>query len=151
MLERRAARAFGLKDYDKAIEALSDLLHVVGENPNTLHVTAVCHQRLGQDEKALGFAERGVTADPVHLGCLEVLTEIHAARGDMDAAAQFARRALERIEILSASAHSSRSARAWLAAMFKKPVIGTPPPVLKPEWVTWASQLLEGRSDVGKS
>ena len=148
-LERRAARAFGLKDYGRALDALSDLLSVVGENANTLHATAICHQRLGHDDKALDFAERGIIVDPSHLGCLEVLTEIHAARGNLDAATVFAKRALKRIDDLSAGEQESKNIRTWLASMFTQPGPGAPPRISHVEWIRWASELVEEHADVG--
>ena len=150
-LERRAARAFGMKDYKNALEALSDLLSVIGENPNTLHATAVCHQRLGHEDKALDFAERGIAAVPVHLGCLEVLTEVHAARGNLDLAAVFARRALERVEELNADARTPEGAGIGLTSLFKSSTLAAGCRVSSPAWVNWAGALLKDRSGVGKT
>lgn len=97
-LERRAARAFGLKDYPGAVRALEDLLELVGENPHTLHVLAICRERQGDFAAAIVAAERGITADPRHLPCLKVLAEAHAARNDLDTARSYALRALALLE-----------------------------------------------------
>lgn len=150
-LERRVARAFGLKKYEKAIDALSELLCVVGENPNTLHATAVCHQRLGRHDEALRFAERGIRADPAHLGCLEVLTESHVARGDLDAAKVFARRALKRVEALESDDGSSRKSAAWFASVSKLPRSAGGTRTSNAEWISWANGLLKSHPGVGKS
>lgn len=150
-LQRRAARAFGLKDYEKAIDALSDLLAVVGENPNTLHVAAVCHQRLGRLDEALELARRGISVDPVHLGCLEVLTESHVAHGDLDAAREFARRALAQVEHLNAGDASSRGLGGWRARLFGNPEPSAGQRCPTPEWIRWAHGLLEIRPGAGKS
>lgn len=93
-LERAAARAFGLKNYAAAASALEELLGVVGGNPHTLHAIAICRQRMGEIEAALRAAGRGIAVDPRHSGCLKLLAEIQAARGEMDAARAHARRAL---------------------------------------------------------
>ncbi len=93
-LERRAARAFGLKDYGRAILALEELLEVIGENANSLHVLSVCRQRQGELDSAIAAAERGLAADPEHLPCLKVLAEVHAARNEMKIARGYANRAL---------------------------------------------------------
>ena len=36
----------------------TELLRHVGENPNTLHILGLCHERLGTDDKALEYATR---------------------------------------------------------------------------------------------
>lgn len=93
-LERRAARAYGLKDYAGAIQALEDLLNVVGENPNTLHVLALCRQRRGDNEAAIATAARGVAADPEHLCCIKLLAELYAGQAELEIARTYAARAL---------------------------------------------------------
>ena len=97
-LERRAARAFGLKDYGRAILALEELLEVIGENANSLHVLSVCRQRQGELDSAIAAAERGLAVDPQHLSCLKVLAEAHAARDEMKIARGYASRALSLLE-----------------------------------------------------
>lgn len=150
-LERRVARAFGLKNYEKAIEALSELLCVVGENPNTLHAAAVCYQRLGRHDEALRFAERGISADPAHLGCLEVLAESHVARGDRKAAKKFARRALERVEVLDSDDGTPAKVAIRLTSLWKLPGPATGNRTPSPEWISWANGLLNDDPGVGKS
>ena len=140
-----------MKDYGKANDALSDLLVIVGENPNTLHASAVCHQRLGNVDTAIDFAQRGIATDPTHLGCLEVLTEIHAARGDLDTAAEFARRALARNSALSDRAPAPMSAVTRLLARLRATRSGTSGRGSSAEWIRWANGLVENRRDAGNS
>ncbi len=97
-LERRAARAFGLKDYGRAILALEELLEVIGENANSLHVLSVCRQRQGALDSAIAAAERGLAVDPEHLPCLKILAEVHAAKDEMKIARSYATRALSLLD-----------------------------------------------------
>ena len=138
-----------MKDYQKAIEALSDLLALIGENPNSLHAIAVCQRRLGNDDAALGFAERGLAADPMHLGCLEVLTEIHAARGDLEAAAGFARRALDCVASNRIHAAAVKAAGHRLFALLRPRTHAGSGQMPSPEWISWASRLIEDRRGAG--
>ncbi len=143
-LERRAARAFGLKDYAGAIRPLEELLRLVGENPNTLHVLAVCRQRLGQHESAIVAAERGISADPKHFSCLKVLAESHAASDDLKAARGYALRALTLIE-------AETRAPGMLAGMMRRMggpgVQATGTSVEDREWARWARALCESAED----
>lgn len=150
-LERRAARAFALKDYEKAIDALSDLLSVVGENANTLHAAAVCHQRLGHHDAAIGFASRGLSANPVHLGCLEVLAESHVACGDPDTAREFARRALERVDSMNTAETASATLAGRFSSLLSPVRVAAGNRSSSPEWQIWAKGLLNNQPEVGKS
>ena len=96
-LERKAAHAFRLKHYRAAIRHLDALLPHVGENPNTLHVLGLCHERLGADDKAFEYATRSVSADEDHFEALRLLIRIHLRRGETDAARALAMRALARL------------------------------------------------------
>ena len=96
-IERRAARAFHLRDYRAAIRHLDELLGRVGENPNTLHVLGLCHERLGDDDAAFEYATRSVAADADHFEALRLLIRIHVRRGEDDAARVLAGRALARL------------------------------------------------------
>ena len=96
-IERRAARAFHLRDYRAAIRHLDELLGRVGENPNTLHVLGLCHERLGDDDAAFEYATRSVAADANHFEALRLLIRIHVRRGEDDAARVLAGRALARL------------------------------------------------------
>jgi tetratricopeptide (TPR) repeat protein len=146
-LERRAARAFGLKDYASAIRTLEELLHLVGENPNTLHVLAICRQRLGQHGSAIVAAERGISADPKHLSCLKVLAEFHAASGDLKTARGYALRALAIIE-------ADTRAPGMFAAVIRRmggpgfQAMGTS--AEDREWARWARALCESAVDTVK-
>ena len=93
-LERKAAHAFRLKDYRTAIRHLDRLLGEVGENPNTLHVLGLCHERLGADDRALEYATRAVAADEDHFEALRLLVRLHVRRDETGAARALAERAL---------------------------------------------------------
>ena len=149
-LERRAARAFGLKDYERAIGALSELLDVVGENPHTLHVLTICHQRLGRQEQAIPFAERGVHADPTHLGCLQALAELYSASGDDDSARAYAKRALELINADEAGSEHRQGLIRRIAGVFRRSMGARGPHPGDRQWARWARALLDGDSGVGK-
>lgn len=139
-LERRAARAFGLKDYPGAIRALEDLLHVVGENPNTLHVLATCRQRLGDHESAIIAAERGVSAEPKHLACLKLLAESHAARNDLQTARGYA---LQALAIIEAETHDTGMLAGALRRMTRLNSGNAGPSAENSEWAHWARALCE--------
>ena len=96
-LERKAAHAFRLKSYRDVIRYLDELLLHVGENPNTLHVLGLCHERLGADEKAFEYATRSVSADGDHFEALRLLIRLHVRRGETDAARALAVHALARL------------------------------------------------------
>jgi len=148
-LERRAARAFGLKDYERAIGALSELLDVVGENPHTLHVLAVCHQRSGRQEQAIAFAERGVAADPAHLGCLRALAELYSARGDDERARTYARRALKLLNVGEAGSESGHGLIQRIADLFRRSMGAPGLSTGDREWLRWARALLDDDPGVG--
>jgi tetratricopeptide (TPR) repeat protein len=149
-LERRAARAFRLKDYERAIGALSDLLDVVGENPHTLHVLAICHQRSARQEQAIPFAERGVAADPAHPGCLQALAELYSARGDEEKAGHYARRALKLLSAGEADLESRQGLIQRLAGVFRRSMGAPGRNTVDREWARWARALLDGNPGVGK-
>lgn len=93
-LERRATHAFRLKNYRAAIRRLEELLEHVGENPNTLHVLGLCHERLGADEAALVYATRAIAADAEHFEALRLLIRLHERSGRHGAALALVDRAL---------------------------------------------------------
>ena len=93
-LERRAAHAFRLKNYRAAIRRLEELVEHVGENPNTLHVLGLCHERLGADDAALGYAKRAITADANHFEALRLLIRLRERSGRHDKALALVERAL---------------------------------------------------------
>ena len=96
-VERKAAHAFRLKNYRGAIRHLDELLEHVGENPNTLHVLGLCHERLGADDVAFEYAARAVSADEDHFEALRLLVRLHMRRDEMGAARSVAERALDRL------------------------------------------------------
>ena len=93
-LERRATHAFRLKNYRAAIRSLEELLGHVGENPNTLHVLGLCHERLGADEAAFEYATRAISADAGHFEALRLLIRLHERKRRHDAALALVERAL---------------------------------------------------------
>lgn len=96
-LERKAARAFRLKSYRAAIRHLDELLGHVGENPNTLHILGLCHERLGADDTAFEFATRSISADGEHFEALRLLIRLHVRRDETDAARALIAHALARL------------------------------------------------------
>ncbi|MDH3411956.1 MAG: hypothetical protein OEM98_05655 [Gammaproteobacteria bacterium] len=146
-LERRAARAYGLKDYASAIQALEDLLNVVGENPNTLHVLALCRQRRGDHEAAIATAARGVAADPEHLCCVKLLAELHAGRGELEIARIYAARALALMD----PPGSGRAPLPRLIRVLAKIGSGDSarPHSDDSEWARWARGLCDTSTDAG--
>ena len=93
-LERKAVKAFRLKNYRATIRHLEELLSHVGENPNTLHVLALCHERAGADDSAFEYATRAVSVDERHFEALRLLLRLHVRRGEEDDARVLAERAL---------------------------------------------------------
>ena len=86
--------AFRLKNYRAAVRHLNELLEHVGENPNTLHVLGLCHERLGADDTAFECATRAVAADERHFEALRLLIRLHFRREERDAARPLVERAL---------------------------------------------------------
>ena len=96
-LERKATHAFRLKNYRTAIRHLDELLEYVGENPNTLHVLGLCHERLGADEIAFEYATRVVSADEDHFEGLRLLIRLHVRRDENAVAHALVKHALTRL------------------------------------------------------
>lgn len=96
-IERKAAHAFRLKNYRAAIRHLDELLLHVGENPNTLHVLGLCHERLGAEGKAFEYATRSISVDADHFEALRLLIRLHVRRDETDAARALAVHALTRL------------------------------------------------------
>jgi len=94
-IERRAARAFRLKDYPRAQRHLEELLVLVGENPHTLHALALCCERRGLIDQALERAQRCYAVNPQDLNNLRLLARLHIARGAPDAGRGYVEKALE--------------------------------------------------------
>ena len=96
-LERKAAHSFRLKNYRAAIRHLGELLEQVGENPNTLHVLGLCHERLGAGDSAYEYATRALGADPDHFEALRLLARLHVRREEHREARALVERALARL------------------------------------------------------
>jgi len=94
-IERRAARAFRLKDYPRAQRHLEELLALVGENPHTLHALALCCERRGLIDQALERAQRCYAVKPQDVDNLRLLARLHIALDAPDAARGYVEKALE--------------------------------------------------------
>ncbi|TDJ18086.1 MAG: hypothetical protein E2O65_06950 [Gammaproteobacteria bacterium] len=105
-VEVQAARAFNLKNYPRAIDRLTELLELVGENPHTLHMLALCHFRQDDDGQALALARRALLADGRHLESLKLLARLHFLRGEHSQARLHVARAL--------ALHDTAEDRQWL-------------------------------------
>lgn len=113
-LEVKAARAFTLKDYPRAIAALSELLALAGEDPQTLFLIALCHSSLADDAEAIAFAGRALRSNPQHMESLKLLARVHFQRGERGEARAYVARAL------ALEAHSDGEAPVrggWLARL----------------------------------
>ena len=138
-LERKAVHAFRLKNYRGAIRHLDELLVHVGENPNTLHVLALCHERIGADDTASEYATRAVCADEHHFEALRLLVRLHVRRGEDDDARAFAQRALSSLPPPAAPRSLGRAAR--LFARDRDPSLDGYDRELR-EWILWARALV---------
>ncbi|MCY4221193.1 MAG: tetratricopeptide repeat protein [Thiotrichales bacterium] len=138
-LERKAVHAFRLKDYRGAIRHLDALLAHVGENPNTLHVLAFCHERIGDEDAAFEYATRAVSADEHHFEALRLLVRLHVHRGEEDDARAFTQRALSSLPPPTAPRSLVRAAR--LFARDRDPSLDGYDRELR-EWIHWARALV---------
>ena len=138
-LERKAKHAFRLKNYRGAIRHLDELLGHVGENPNTLHVLALCHERIGAGDAAFEYATRAVSADEHHFESLRLLVRHHVRRGEEDDARAFAQRALSCLPPPAAPRSLARVAR--LFARDRDPSLDGYDRELR-EWIRWARALI---------
>lgn len=139
-LERRAARAFRLKNYRAAIRHLETLLGHVGENANTLHVLGLCHERVGDDDKAFEWAMRSTAADEGHFEALRLLIRLHVRRNENDAARVLTTRALVTLPPPADPRGLVRLVR--LLTREPDPSLAGYDRELR-EWIRWARQFLE--------
>ena len=137
-LERKAVHAFRLKNYRGAIRHLDELLVHVGENPNTLHVLALCHERMGSEDKAFDYATRAVSADEHHFEALRLLVRLHVRRGEDDDARALAERALSCLPPPAVPRSLGRVARAF--DRNRDPSLDGYDRELR-EWIRWARAL----------
>lgn len=91
----RVSRSIGRKDFPEAVRTLEE--HVAGNPSDTaaLGLLAQCHRWSGSDEQAIEVAESVLSADPHNFSSLRLLSEVLAARGEHQRAADYARRGLE--------------------------------------------------------
>jgi tetratricopeptide (TPR) repeat protein len=144
-IEIQAARAFALKNYPRAIERLNDLLAIVGENPHTLYLLALCHSRRNADLEALDYARRALEADADHLESLKLLGRLHFLRGDDSEARDYVARALA---LDRDTAGNGQAPRSWLSSLAAR--LGRrPSPASDPfvhgehrQWRTWAETFM---------
>ena len=141
-IERRAARAFHLKDYRAAIRHLDELLGHVGENPNTLHVLGLCHERLGAVAAAFDYATRAIAADADHFEALRLLIRIHVRRSEDDAARILVGRALARLPPPAGPGCFGRLLR--LLVRKSDPSLAGYDFELR-QWIRWAREFVEPR------
>ncbi len=139
-LERKAARAFRLKDYRAAVRHLEGLLGHVGENPNTLHVLGLCHERLGDDTAAFEYARRSAAAGEDHFEALRLLVRIHLRRDEAGAARDLAARALARLPPPAEPRSLGRLLRAL--ARESDPSLAAYDFELQ-EWIRWAREFVD--------
>ena len=138
-LERKAVHAFRLKNYRGAIRHLDELLGHVGENPNTLHVLALCHDRIGAGDAAFEYASRAVSADEHHFEALRLLVRLHVRRGEEDDARALVQRALSCLPPPAIPRSLGRAAR--LFARDRDPSLDGYERELR-EWIRWARALI---------
>lgn len=144
-LERRAAHAFRLKNYRAAIRRLEELLGHVGENPNTLHVLGLCHERLGADEPAFEYATRAISADAEHFEALRLLVRIHERNNRHDAVPALVERALVCLPPPAGPSGLGRIIR-LLSRDDDASLVGYDRELR--EWIRWARAYVERNSDV---
>jgi tetratricopeptide (TPR) repeat protein len=151
-LEVQAARAFALKNYARAIERLNDLLALVGENPHTLYLLALCHSRQNDDLEALDFARRALGADAGHLESLKLLGRIHFLRGEHGEARDYVARALQ---LDRDGARDGEAPRSWLSALTarlgRRPTRASDPLDAREhrQWRAWAESFMAAPPDTG--
>ena len=146
-LERKAAQAFRLKNYRAAIRHLDELLGHVGENPNTLHVLGLCHERLGADDMAFKYVMRAVSADRDHFEALRLLIRLHVRRQETDAARALVEHALARLPPPSAPLGLGRLLRR-LTREGDPSLVGYDRDLR--EWIRWARAFLDPSSVPGE-
>ena len=149
-LEVQAARAFALKNYPRAIARLNDLLTLVGENPHTLYLLALCHSRQNDDLEALGFARRALEADAGHLEGLKLLGRMHFLRGEHPQARDCVARALR---LHRDGAREVEAPRSWLSALTARlgRSSGSAPLDAREhrQWLIWAESFMASPPDTG--
>ena len=138
-LERKAVHAFRLKNYRGAIRHLEELLGQVGENPNTLHVLGLCHERIGAGDAAFEYASRAVSADEHHFEALRLLVRLHVRRGEDDDARALVQRALSCLPPPAVPRSLGRAVR--LFARDHDPALDGYDRELR-EWIRWARELV---------
>ena len=145
-LERRAVHAFRLKNYRAAIRHLGALLEHVGENPNTLHVIGLCHERLGAHDIAFEYATRAVSADEQHFEALRLLIRLHVRREEDGEARILVERALARVPPPAAPPRLGRVV--GLVARDDDPSLDGYDRELR-EWIRWSRAFIARDSDTG--
>ena len=146
-LERKAAHAFRLKNYRATIRHLNDLLERVGENPNTLHVLGLCHERLGAHDNAFACAKRAVSADGNHFEALRLLIRLHLLRGEDREARALAEHALARLPSPVVLRRFGRIVR-FLVTDCDPSLVGYDRELR--EWIRWARALIDRDQTLGE-
>ena len=143
-LKRKAAHAFRLKNYRAAIRHLDDLVEQIGENPNTLHVLGLCHERLGADDSAFASATRALSADGNHFEALRLLIRLRVRRGEDGEARALVEHALARLPPPVVPRGFSRIIR--FLTRENDPGLGGYDRDLR-EWIRWARAFTDQESD----
>ena len=149
-IELKAKRTFAFKNYRATVRHLEELLRHVGENPQTLYMLAMCHDRLGQQEHALEHARRALKSDPLHFSTLQLLASLHVRAGTREEAKRYAHRALEQLASrpLAAPHPGGWLSRllAWIGASPSESSESDLTPADQ-DWAIWARALLEEDDD----
>ena len=96
--EMKFARLIGGGDFDRAIKLLTDGLAKATSDVNRLDFMeriALCHWGASRADDAIESLNKALEIDPKSFFSLKLLSECHAMRNEHDAAATFARRAME--------------------------------------------------------
>ena len=145
-IETKARRAYALKDYRSTLQHLQQLSELVGPNPQTLYMTALCFARMSDDEHALECAHRALTLAPEHLACLQLLGDLYLRRDEAGVAAEYIGRGLL---VAKAELECATWARASLGSKIRtlaSAVAHWPaqaPGSIDRDWVEWATRFLD--------
>ncbi len=92
--QRRAARAFFLKDYHCAIKHLNALNREVPDQLQTLYLLALSHERLQHTKEAITLSQQALAIDPQHCDSLQLMARTLISCQRETQAVAFVQRAL---------------------------------------------------------
>jgi tetratricopeptide (TPR) repeat protein len=84
ILQMKAARCIGRKDYARAISYYEKVKESEGPNPYTLCMMAQCSEWAGDSESAIRIAKEALAIDSMHFESHKLLAEIYLARKDYE-------------------------------------------------------------------